>query len=70
MEVADCVCLVARTRKQMSFKQTERGLLSRMRKDYCYVSTLQFLLESFAFCMNISSVFQREDIMLGFPLIP
>jgi hypothetical protein len=70
MDISDYVCWVVKTWKQMSFKQTERSLLSRMRKEYCYVSTFQFLLDSFALCMDLSSVFQREDVMLGFLLIP
>jgi hypothetical protein len=30
------------------------------------MSTFQFLLDSLAFCMHISSIVQREEIILGF----
>ena len=70
MEIFDCVCLVVKTRKQVSFKRIERGLLFRMHKDYCCVLTFQFLLDSLAFCRSISSIVRREDVMLGFLLIP
>jgi hypothetical protein len=62
MGISDCVYLVLKTRKQMSFKQTERSLLPRMLKEYCYVSTFQFLLDSLP-SVWIYPQFSKEKIL-------